>query len=70
MLNELEQTSSKCISEKLRKNFFVLLYTNIDKAKIFYVIHDKVALLTRCSEWGTRNQHQRIFRKVLTIRKR
>ena len=47
------------------------LYYNIDKVKIFCVIHDKVALLTRrCSEWGTRNRHQRIFRKVLTIRKR
>ena len=52
IINELEQTSSKWISEKrLRKKLFVLQYTNIEKVKIFCVIHDKVALLTRrCSE--------------------
>ena len=48
--------------------------TNVDKVKIFCVLHDKVALLTgRCSERGKRNYHQIIFRKVLilvlTIRK-
>ena len=56
-------------SEKLRKKQYVCIiytYTNIDK-----VIHNEVVLLTRkCSEWGTRNCHQRMFRKVLTIRKR
>ena len=66
---ELEQTSSKCIKvEKFRKELFVLWYTNIDKVKIFCVIHNKVTLLTRrCSEWRTTNCHQRIFRKGLTI---
>ena len=70
-VNELEQTSSQCISEKLfRKKLFVLYYTDtdIDKVKIFCVLHNKVALLTRrCSERGRRNCRQRIFRKVLTI---
>ena len=38
---------------------------------MFCVLHDKVALLTRtCSEWRTRNCHQILFTKVLTIRKR
>ena len=69
IINELEQTNSQCISEKLlRKKLFVLQYTNIDKVKIFCVSLDKVALQTRkCSEQGTRNRQQRIFRKVLTI---
>ena len=62
LLNELEQTSSKCISEKLRKKLFVLQYTNIDNVKIFCVIHDKVVLLTRrCSEWKS---SPKIFGKV------
>ena len=55
----------------LRKKLYICIiytYTNIDKVKIFYVIHNEVALLTRkCSERGTRNCHQRMFRKVLTI---
>ena len=56
----------------LEKSYiFVLQYTNIGKIKIFSVIHDKFAMLTRrCSEWGTRNRHQNIFRQVLTVRKR
>ena len=29
------------------KKLFSLKYTNIDKVKIFHVLHDKVALLTR-----------------------
>ena len=42
--------------------------SNIDKVKIFCVLHDKVALLTRrCSEWGATDCHQIIFRTVLTI---
>ena len=58
-------------SEKLRKKLSVLWHTNVDKVKIFYSIHNKVALLSnRCSEWGIRNCHQRIFRKIWTIRKR
>ena len=72
IINELEQTNSQCISEKLlRKKLFVLQYTNIDKVKIFCVSLDKVALQTRkCSEQGTRNRQQRIFRKVLTIQEK
>ena len=59
-------------SEKLpREKLYICImytYTNIDKVKIFCVIHNEDALLTRkCSEWGTRNCHQRMFRKVLTI---
>ena len=59
-------------SEKLlRKKQYICIiynYTNIDKVKIFCAIHNEVAPLTRkCSEWGTRNCHQRMFRKVLTI---
>ena len=74
-LSELEQTSSKCISDsekRLRKKLYVCIIPilTLTESKHF-VIHDKVALLTRrCSDWGTRNRHQRIFRKVLTIRKR
>ena len=67
-----QPTNSQCINEKLlRKKLFVLcsyniLSTNIDIVKIFFVLHSKVALLTkRCSEFGTRSRHQRIFRKVL-----
>ena len=68
----MNSTNSQCINEKLlRKKLFVLysyniLSTNIDIVKIFFVLHSKVALLTkRCSEFGTRSRHQRIFRKVL-----
>ena len=58
--------------ENSRKKAIYLYYsynTNIDKVKIFCAIHDKVALLTRrySDECGTRNRHQRIFRKVSTI---
>ena len=42
--------------------------SNIDKVKMFCVLHDKVALLTRRrSEWGKTDCHRIIFRKVLTI---
>ena len=52
--------------EKKSYKLYYSSYTNIDKVKIFCVLHDKVALLRkRCSERGTRNRHQRIFRKVL-----
>ena len=41
--------------------------TNIEKVEILYVLHDKVTLLRRRrSERGTRNCHQRMFRKVWT----
>ena len=54
--------------QKKAINSILLQYTNIDTVKIFCVLHDQVALLTRrCSEWETRNRHQIIFRKVLTI---
>ena len=68
---EVMKLRSQCISEKLlRKKLFVLQHTNNDKVKVFCVLHNKVALLTRtCSEWGTKNRHQRIFRKFLTIKK-
>ena len=69
LLNELEQTSSKCVREKLRKTLFVLQYINIDKVKIFCVIHDKVVLLTRrCSEW--KSSPKNVWKGFLTIRKR
>ena len=62
----------------LDKSYLYYSILTLTKSKYFesYTIkftanNDKVALLTRrCSEWGTRNRHQRIFRKVLTIRKR
>ena len=63
-----EQTSIVYkVRKRLRKNLFVLysIYTNIAKVEIFHVLRNKVALLTRShSEQGTRNRHQRIFRKV------
>ena len=70
MLKKLkaEQTS---IVHKVRKLLgkkaicIIKYYTNIDKVKMFHVLHNKVALLTRRrSERGTRNRHQRTFRKV------
>ena len=63
-----EQTSIVYkVRKRLRKNLFVLysIYTNIAKVEMFHVLRNKVALLTRShSEQGTRNRHQRIFRKV------
>ena len=49
-------TDHQPVREKLlRKKLFILEYTNIEKVKIFCVLHYKIALLTsRCSEWGTR----------------
>ena len=53
----------------MKKSYLYLYYTNIDKVKIFCVLHDKVALLTkRYCQWETRNRHQRIFRKALTMK--
>ena len=51
------------------RNFSERMYLYyIDKVKIFCVSHDKVVLLTsRRSERGTRNRHQIIFRKRLTL---
>ena len=63
-----EQTSIVYkVRKLLRKSLFVLysIYTNIAKVEMFHVLRNKVALLTRShSEQGTRNRHQRIFRKV------
>ena len=61
--------ADQCISEKLlRKELFVSKYTNTEKVEIFHVLHNQGALLMkRRSEWGTRNCHQVIFRKVWTI---
>ena len=63
--------ADQCISEKLlRKELFVSKYTNTEKVEIFHVLHNQGALLMkRRSEWGTRNCHQVIFRKVWTIHK-
>ena len=42
--------------------------SNIEKVEILHVLHNKVALLMRKhSEWGTRNCHQKSFRKVWII---
>ena len=65
--------SSQCIfkweNSQKKATYLYLQYTNIDKVKIFCVLHDKVALLRRrYSERETRNRHQRIFRKVLTMK--
>ena len=63
--------ADQCISEKLlRKELFASKYTNTEKVEIFHVLHNQGALLMkRRSEWGTRNCHQVIFRKVWTIHK-
>ena len=53
----------------MKKSYLYLYYTNIDKVKIFCVLYDKVALLTRrYSERETKNRHHRIFREVLTMK--
>ena len=56
------------------RNFSVKSYlhysktNNIGKVEIFHVLHDKVALLMkRRYEHGTKNSHQKIFRKVWII---
>ena len=56
------------------RNFSVKSYlhysktNNIGKVEIFHVLHDKVALLMkRRYERGTKNSHQKIFRKVWII---
>ena len=60
-----EYISAKLLGKKLTE----FIVSNIDKVKIFCVLHDKVALVsTRYSEQETRNRHQRIFRKVLTMK--
>ena len=42
--------------------------SNIEKVQIFYVLHEKVALLMkRRYKRGTRNCHRKFFRKVWTI---
>ena len=69
IINDLNRPRSQCIKTETSQRKAIC--TNIGKVKIFCVLHNKLALLTRtCSEWGTRNGHQIIFREVLTIRKR
>ena len=64
-LNKLSRRGEKL---RRKKVFVVLQYTKVDKVKIFCVLHDKVALLTRRrSERGTRNRYKIISRKLLTI---
>ena len=66
-ITELKRPDSSAYETLLRKKA-ICINTNIDKVTIFWVLHDKVVLLTRRQlERGTRNRHQRIFRKVLTM---
>ena len=76
-MNWMEQISSQCISVNFleKSQLFVLQYTNIGKyiciMVYWHLYYSILTLLTRrCSERGTRNRHESIFRKVLTIRKR
>ena len=50
------------------KNFSAksfLHHSILEKNEILHLLHGNVAMLMRKhSEWGTRNHHQRIFRKV------
>ena len=63
MSRQTSQKKAICINSTLVYSVSQY-YTNIDKVEMFYVLHNKVALLTRRhSEWGTRNRHQTIFRK-------
>ena len=51
-----------------RKTIYIIVYLTltVDNVKIFCVLHNKVAMLSRrLSERGTRNHYQIIFRKVL-----
>ena len=62
-MNRTDQARN--VSEKM---YLYYILTNIDKVKIFWILHDTVALLTRRhSERGTRNCHEIIFRKLFTI---
>ena len=64
LINELNRLMHKW--ENYQKKDICI--TKIDKVEIFYVVYNKVALLTRrLSEMGTRNCHQIIFRKVWAI---
>ena len=74
MINELNiQTSSQCISEELlRKKLFVLysysiLSSNIHIVKIFCVLHNKVALLTRDVLSGEQEIVISIFHKYFLV---
>ena len=52
--------------KNLKKLSVLFLYTNIDKVKMFHVLQNKVAPLTRrCSELGNKKSSSpKIFRKV------
>ena len=61
----------RLVHEKLlisdKKRLFYRILTLKYKVKIFRVLHDYVSLLMRrCSERGTRNREQIIFRKAWT----
>ena len=55
----------KNLSEK--NYLYYRMTSNIEKVEIIHVLHNKVTLLRRRSERGTRNRHKNIFRKVLPI---
>ena len=52
-------------SQKKAIYIIVCLTLTVDNVKIFCVLHNNVAMLSRRLEWGTRNDYQIIFRKVL-----
>ena len=62
------QRISEKTSQKKAIYIIIILSNNIEKVEISHFLHNKVALLTRRrSEWGLRNRHLRIFRKVWAI---
>ena len=68
LINKLNTQTDQCMRETSRKNLFVLyivsILPDIEKVEI-PCLHNKAALvMRRCSELGTRNCHQRIFKKV------
>ena len=72
LINELNRPASSAYARDLSEKSYLYynIPANINKFKEFCISHNKVALLTRRhSEQGTRNRHQRVFRKVLIIYK-
>ena len=68
LINELNRPGSTSVRNVSGKSYLSYNFPNINNTEIFYVLLDKVALLTRRrSELGKRNCHQKIFRKVLTM---
>ena len=67
LINKLSRTSAKVRSFSERSYLCHSILT-LTKVEIFHDLHKKAALLTmRRSEWGARNCHQIILRKVWTI---